>query len=69
MDFPKTDKIFSRKTYFIKGEVSNYINQDNWDACDRYFPDNEIIEIKDAGHWVHADNPDEFLRKINHLLT
>lgn len=68
MDFPKVEKQFSDKTYFIKGEASNYINQDNWDACDQYFPNNEIIEIENAGHWVHADNPTRFLEKINQLL-
>jgi esterase len=68
MDFPKSDKTFSGKTYFIKGELSNYINPDNWDACDQYFPDNTILEVKDAGHWVHAENPTEFLSKILSVL-
>ena len=68
MDFPKTAKVFFGKTYFIKGEHSNYINQDNFESCDRYFPDHEIIEIKNAGHWVHADNPEEFSEKIKTIL-
>lgn len=68
MDFPVLDKQFIGTTYFIKGEQSNYINQDNWDACDRYFPNNKIIEIKDAGHWLHADNPALFIEKLNTLL-
>ncbi|MCC6515480.1 MAG: alpha/beta fold hydrolase [Chitinophagales bacterium] len=68
MEFPKTTHQFLGQTYFIKGENSNYINQDNFDTCDLYFPNNKIIEISNAGHWVHADNPTEFVAKIKALL-
>jgi len=68
MDFPVLDKQFMGVTYFMKGDQSNYINQDNWDACDRYFPNNKIIEIENAGHWLHADNPGSFLKKVNAVL-
>ncbi len=68
MDFPKLNTSFTKKTYFIKGEHSNYINQDNFEECDKYFPSNEIIEVKDAGHWVHADNPLSFLEIITAVL-
>ena len=68
MDFPKSSNQFVGKTYFIKGEHSNYINQDNFEACDQYFPDNKIIEIKDAGHWVHADNPTAFVEAVTNIL-
>ena len=68
MDFPKSEKQFSGNTYFIKGENSNYINQDNFDACDHYFPNNKMLEIKNAGHWVHADQPALFLEKLKIIL-
>jgi pimeloyl-ACP methyl ester carboxylesterase len=68
LDFPKSDNIFTGKTYFIKGELSNYINPDNWDACDKYFPDNTILEVKGAGHWVHAENPEGFLEKVSAII-
>lgn len=68
MDFPTLDKQFPKKTFFLKGENSNYINQDNWGSCDRYFPDNIIIEIKNATHWIHADNPKDFLENVHTIL-
>ena len=30
MDFPTLDIKYNGKTYFIKDEHSNYLNQDNW---------------------------------------
>jgi len=60
--------MYQINTYFIKGEHSNYINQDNFEACDLFFPNNKIIEIKHAGHWIHADNPTGFLDVIENIL-
>lgn len=68
MDFPVVKNKYLPLTYFIKGEKSNYINQDNFDACDYYFPNNKIIEVSNSGHWVHADNPKEFTDKLSQLL-
>jgi pimeloyl-ACP methyl ester carboxylesterase len=69
MDFPTVDKQYTKQTYFLKGELSNYINQDNWGTCDQYFSQNKIIEIKNASHWVHADNPKEFIEKVQTILA
>ncbi len=69
MDFPQVNATFEGNTSFIKGEHSNYINQDNWDTCDRYFPHNKIYEVKEAGHWVHADNPVAFLEALQEILA
>lgn len=68
MEFPKMNKVFLGNTYFIKGENSNYINQDNYEACDKYFPNHKIVEIKNASHWVHADNPTDFIEVVNDIL-
>lgn len=69
MDFPIIPASFLGETYFLKGEKSNYINQDNWDACDSYFPNNKMYEIKNAGHWLHADNPTQFVEKVSEILN
>lgn len=47
-------------TLFIRGELSNYILEEDYSELERYFPDCEIVTIKGAGHWVHAEAPDEF---------
>ena len=68
MEFPAINTKYLKPVYFIKGEKSNYINQDNFEALDNYFPNNKIIEIKNAGHWVHADNPVDFYNTIQTIL-
>lgn len=55
---------FTRPTLFMKGETSQYIlAEDEW-TIQHYFPGAQLIEIKKAGHWLHAENPGEFLTEL-----
>lgn len=60
---------FTGKTLFIKGEKSPYINSENYTAINGLFPDNELAEIKGAGHWVHAEKPHEFIEEVLRFLS
>jgi pimeloyl-ACP methyl ester carboxylesterase len=60
--------IFDQPTLFVDGEKSDYILESDIESIDNAFPDNEIIEIPDAGHWVHAEQPDLFWEKVMHFL-
>jgi len=51
-------------TLFIRGELSNYILDEDFDEIQSRFPDSELITIPNAGHWVHAEAPDEFIEKV-----
>ena len=61
-------KPFPVKTLLIKGEKSNYINSENYTSIDELFPYNQLSEIKDAGHWVHVEKPNEFLAEVLQFL-
>ncbi len=51
-------------TLFIRGELSNYILDEDIAQLEDQFPDSEIITIKNAGHWVHAEAPEEFVDSV-----
>ncbi|WP_109299617.1 alpha/beta fold hydrolase [Aquimarina sp. AU474] len=55
---------FSGPTLFLKGENSNYILQEDETRIQRQFPDVTIREISSAGHWLHAENPTDFLTEV-----
>ena len=44
-------------TLFIKGENSDYITAKDYESINHYFPSSSIKVVKDAGHWVHAEQP------------
>lgn len=62
-------KPFMGKALFIKGGRSNYINAGNYGEIEALFPKNELTEIKDAGHWVHAEKAAEFTEAVSIFLS
>ena len=48
-------------TLFIRGALSNYILDEDLESIEEHFIDVEIKTIENAGHWVHAEQADEFL--------
>lgn len=51
-------------TLFIRGELSNYILDEDISMLEESFPDSEVVTIENAGHWVHAESPDEFIETL-----
>ncbi|MCH2225405.1 MAG: alpha/beta fold hydrolase [Crocinitomicaceae bacterium] len=48
-------------TLFIRGALSNYIEDIDIPTIEEQFPDSEFETIENAGHWVHAESPGDFL--------
>jgi len=46
---------------FVAGGGSDYLRAEHESAIRRLFPNAEIAHIADAGHWVHAEQPQRFL--------
>ncbi len=67
-DFPEHQNQFHKPALFIKGSKSNYINSINYSSIAALFPNNEITEICNSGHWVHADNPNEFIKAVKDFI-
>lgn len=51
-------------TLFLRGELSNYILDEDWDEIEAIFPDSTLVSVPNAGHWVHAEAPKEFLDAV-----
>lgn len=55
---------FLKETLFLKGEKSNYIIPSEQIIIDNHFPNNKVVEIAKAGHWLHAENPKDFYEEV-----
>jgi esterase len=51
-------------TIFIRGELSNYILDEDIPDIENVFPDSEFETISGAGHWVHAEAQEEFIHAV-----
>ncbi|MGB2869774.1 MAG: alpha/beta fold hydrolase [Bacteroidota bacterium] len=53
------EKTFDKPTLFIRGGNSRYILDQDRELIHQIFPRSSIVTIPNAGHWVHADAPEE----------
>lgn len=63
-----SDKAFENITLFMGGENSDYIKDPDKKDIDRLFPNNHLIYIKNAGHWLHAEQPSAVVETIKAFL-
>lgn len=60
---------FLKPSLFLHGDQSSYINPEtDKDMILHSFPKAEIFEIKGAGHWLHAEQPQQFFEKLMQSL-
>ena len=57
----ESDNQFNADVIFIKGENSEYINESDKESINILFPNSKFYIIPNAGHWLHVDNPNDFL--------
>jgi len=63
------DHQFDKPTLIIRGENSEYIQEKDLPAINQLFPDAELATVKNAGHWVHVDAPEEFADTVLNFLS
>jgi len=54
---------------FLKGEKSDYLHPDDYRDILRLFPASEFRIVKNAGHWIHTDNPEAVTEALIGLLA
>lgn len=67
--FPVFNHGFEGETMFLKGENSDYIKREHEVEIFRLFENARIEEVKNAGHWLHADQPKIFVEKVGQFLN
>jgi len=58
------ENTFSKPTLFLRGNKSNYITDADFQTIKHHFPSSSIETIKNAGHWLHAENPKDFYEYV-----
>lgn len=60
---------FNGPTLFLRGEKSNYILPEDEALIKAHFLNANIKTIKNAGHWLHAENPIQFYDEVFSFLS
>jgi len=56
--------IMSYPVIFIRGMKSKYILPEDEILIKEIYPDSRIIDIPNAGHWLHAEQPQKFIKAV-----
>lgn len=59
---------YDKPALFIRGSRSDYIKDADLPLIRTLFPKADIVTVEGAGHWVHADKPDELLKLLKEFL-
>lgn len=60
---------FQKDTLFLRGDRSEYIGETDEPIIHRHFPKAQIITISNAGHWLHAENPEDFHEVVVNFVS
>jgi esterase len=60
---------YEKPALFIRGGNSNYVTDQDFQAIHQNFPYAVIRTVKDATHWVHADEPQIFFNLVNDFIN
>jgi esterase len=56
-------------TLFIRGDRSEYIGPNDEQQISTQFPNASVQTITNAGHWLHAENPEAFFAAVANFLS
>ena len=60
---------FTGDAFFIHGGQSKFVRSSHLSAIQDYFPNHMLTTIKGAGHWVHAEAPEDTTALIQQFLN
>jgi esterase len=63
------ERKYDKPALFVRGGRSDYIQDTDLSSIRTIFPRAEFMTIATAGHWVHAEATDEFLRVLTAFLN
>jgi esterase len=60
---------FERPALVMKGSDSKFVRSSHMATISSYFPLFTLLAVKNAGHWVHAEKPEESANALLKFLT
>jgi pimeloyl-ACP methyl ester carboxylesterase len=61
-------RTFDHPVLWVAGATSPYVQAEHGPTMRRYFPRTTQVTIKDAGHWVHSEQPEAFVSALRVFL-
>ena len=62
-------RTYDGPSLFVAGDRSDYLRPEHEPVIRRLFPNAEVANIENAGHWLHAEQPTAFLAVVEAFLN
>jgi pimeloyl-ACP methyl ester carboxylesterase len=66
---PPAGAHFDGPVLWIAGANSTYVLPEDRPRMEALFPSTRLVRIKNAGHWVHSEQPEVFLETVRRFLA
>ncbi|MEP0960538.1 MAG: alpha/beta fold hydrolase [Roseobacter sp.] len=66
--FPELPGTFEKPMLFLSGDQSDYVQSQHRDTIKSLFPAARFAKLKNAGHWLHAEQPRAFEAALRSFL-
>jgi pimeloyl-ACP methyl ester carboxylesterase len=53
---------------WVAGARSHYVLPEDRTRMEELFPNTRLVRVKNAGHWVHSEQPEVFLETVARFL-
>jgi esterase len=64
----ETPQLYTGDAFFIHGGQSKFVRSSHLTTIQQYFPNHMLTTIRGAGHWVHAEAPEDTTALIQRFL-
>ena len=62
-------RVFDHPVLWLAGAESDYVQDEDVPRMKELFPRVVRVTVRDAGHWLHADQPEAFVSAVRTFLT
>ncbi|WP_209313804.1 alpha/beta fold hydrolase [Blastococcus sp. TF02A_35] len=66
---PPAGATYDGPVLWVAGANSHYVLPEDRARMDELFPTTRLVRIKNAGHWVHSEQPEVFLETLRRFLA
>ena len=66
---PPEGASFDGPVLWIAGANSTYVLPEDRPRMEQLFPSTRLVRVKNAGHWVHSEQPEVFLETLRRFLA
>ena len=67
-DVPASTRPYTGDAFFIHGGQSKFVRSSHLPRIQEFFPNHMLTTIRGAGHWVHAEAPEDTAALIQRFL-